>query len=376
MGRAGEPDDYRRRIAVAAAGAALIAGVWLVLSDGPASSTSHGAGATATGPRTPNTAIGGVASDEAGRVTIAPSRVAPAQTTVPATPTRHTGATTPTTVASTTPPTMPPTPSIVSAPTSPSSTQPQIPSHPATAPRAVSSVVVQAPPGAAGVAAALIASVNRQSGGRESIPITRENVLLLNRWMANEGGLWADNPLNTSHGAGGSPHQYTAGGQDTGIPIFPNMSVGVAANAATLLANPQYAHILHVLSRGTASCITFANAVIRSPWASGHYDSAQVGSRPGEGQGPGTARTPRTSEHPPVAVADAGPPGPLMWRCGRPSGSCGHGDDLRAGIGEWAPIPVPESLHDREPGPRQERGQRIVTEKTQRAAAVAGTIPR
>jgi hypothetical protein len=162
---------------------------------------------------------------------------------------------------------------------------------------------VVAPPETAGVAqvaAALIVAVNQSSGGRVSIPVTHDDVVLLGRWMANEGGLWADNPLNTSHGASGYPHQFSASGQDTGIPIFPSMSVGIQANAATLLANPRYARILHVLSRGTASCITFATAVIRSPWASGHYDHDPSGFCSGEiapKRHPGPVRNGRVSNH-------------------------------------------------------------------------------
>lgn len=130
---------------------------------------------------------------------------------------------------------------------------------------------------AAQVAAALIASVDQQAHGTRSIPVTPDNVSLVGRWIVNEGGLPADNPLNTSHGAGGYPHQFTTSGQDTGIPIFPTMAVGVAADAATLLSNPRYARILHVLAGGKASCMTFATAVIRSPWASGHYGHNALG---------------------------------------------------------------------------------------------------
>jgi hypothetical protein len=275
MGRSGDTGDNRRRIAVAAAVAALIAGAWLLVADGAASSASHGVGAIVTQPKTPHRGSEGAATGEVSRVKIPAANVASPQDSAPATPTRSAPATAPTAAA----PTVSPRPSVAAPTTSPPSTQPPpVPSpRQAVAPRAAPSVVAQAPPGAGGVAAALIAAVNRQSGGRESIPVTSENVILLDRWMANEGGLWADNPLNTSHGAGGNPHQYTAGGEDTGIPIFSTMSAGIEANAATLLANPEYAHILHVLSRGTASCMTFANAVIRSPWASGHYDHDPAG---------------------------------------------------------------------------------------------------
>ncbi len=117
----------------------------------------------------------------------------------------------------------------------------------------------------------LISEIDRIENRNGAIPVTADNVSLLERWMANEGGLWANNPLNTSVNAAEYPHQRTANGQDTGIPIFSNMSTGIQATAATLLSNPSYARILRVLRSGSSSCQAFATAVIRSPWASGHY---------------------------------------------------------------------------------------------------------
>jgi hypothetical protein len=127
------------------------------------------------------------------------------------------------------------------------------------------------------VAWQLIAAINARSGSQGAIPETADNLGLLGRWMANEGGLWADNPLNTSLDSASYPHQFTAGGQDTGIPIFPDLAAGLAATATTLLSNPSYARILRVLRSGSASCIAFARVVIQSPWASGHYDHDPAG---------------------------------------------------------------------------------------------------
>jgi len=118
------------------------------------------------------------------------------------------------------------------------------------------------------VAAALIAALNQQSKGSPTVPATTNNLGLLERWMANEGGLWANNPLNTSLGSAGYPHQFTTSGQDTGIPIFPTMATGIKATASTLQSYPG---ILHALASGKSSCTNFATAVIHSPWASGHY---------------------------------------------------------------------------------------------------------
>ncbi len=131
--------------------------------------------------------------------------------------------------------------------------------------------------GTSRAAAGLIRAIDQQSGSRGAIPDTADNVELLGRWMDNEGGLWADNPLNTSLHAGSYPHQFTSGGQDTGIPIFPSLATGLAATATTLLSNPSYARILKVLGSGSASCISFARAVIQSPWAAGHYDYNPAG---------------------------------------------------------------------------------------------------
>ena len=131
--------------------------------------------------------------------------------------------------------------------------------------------------GTAAVAVSLFSTIGLNSNGKYSIPVTANNISLLTRWMANEGGLWANNPLNTSHGSAAYPHQVTTSGQDTGIPIFPSLSSGIAATAATLLSNPSYERILRLLGSGKASCVSFARAVIRSPWASGHYGHDPVG---------------------------------------------------------------------------------------------------
>jgi hypothetical protein len=130
---------------------------------------------------------------------------------------------------------------------------------------------------AAQVAAELIGAINQQAARNGTIPVTVNNVSLLARWIDNEGGLWANNPLNTSLDSATYAHQFTTSGQDTGIPIFPNLSVGVVATAATLLANPSYTRIVRSLRSGSASCATFARAVIRSPWASGHYGHDPAG---------------------------------------------------------------------------------------------------
>jgi len=150
------------------------------------------------------------------------------------------------------------------------------------------------------VAQDLIAAVDAQSNGVYTIAATADNLSLIESWMANEGGLWADNPLNTSLGTGRYPHQITSGGQDTGIPIFPDIVVGIDATAKTLLSNGAYATILAVLDRGDAPCGAFASAVIDSPWASSHYghDPARFcGSTAGTGAVPSTTACLRLPDH-------------------------------------------------------------------------------
>jgi len=121
------------------------------------------------------------------------------------------------------------------------------------------------------VATDLIDAVDARSGGRYAIVATPDNVILLETWMDNEGGLWADNPLNTSLDAARYPDQRTTSGEDTGIPIFPDIQIGIDATAATLLSGHVYAGILQILGEGTASCDAFARAVMASPWAASHY---------------------------------------------------------------------------------------------------------
>jgi hypothetical protein len=247
-----------RRATIAAAAAMVVVGSWFVVS-------------SATGSAAPSTT---------------------ARTHAPASPVE----TVPSPV--TTPMTVPPTSDTVVRSTSsvpvttaaPATSAPTTAAHP-TAPVAIGSAVPRSsaasraalrgsasgpmakPSGAtARAAVSLIAAIHVASHGTVPIPVTTDNIDLLGRWMANEGGLWADNPLNTSLDAGSYPHQFSAGGQDTGIPIFPSLAAGVAATATTLLSNSRYAHILKVLGSGSASCLVFARAVIQSPWASGHYD--------------------------------------------------------------------------------------------------------
>ena len=249
-------DRHRRALLTLTAMLVVAGGAWTAVAAATASAVVHRTDATAPGLPGHRVSRAPAAPADPGATPPAP---APAVTAAPP--------------ASTSAAPLPvPKPAPVAAPAKPPASRPA-PPPPGSAPLVAAPESTQA----AQVAAALIASVDQQSHGTRSIPATPDNVGLVARWIMNEGGLRADNPLNTSHGAGGYPHQVTAGGQDTGIPIFPTMAVGVAADAATLLSNPRYARILHVLAGGKASCMAFATAVIRSPWASGHYGHNPLG---------------------------------------------------------------------------------------------------
>jgi hypothetical protein len=241
-------------MALAALGLVTV-GSWCVVSAATGSTDLHATGsaglADALHPVRPNVTV---------PITIPPAPVADSMAPV-----------TPSSLA----PVDPPPAAVISIPRTPPSTAPlsstprqrRAPSHPAASP-----VMAPASSETARVAVDLISAINLQARGKVKIPPSAQNVALLGRWMANEGGLWANNPLNTSMGSGANPHQRTSGGADTGIPVFSTMNSGVEATATTLLSNPSYARILRVLRSGRASCLAFATAVVRSPWASGHYD--------------------------------------------------------------------------------------------------------
>ena len=176
--------------------------------------------------------------------------------------------------------------------TAPSATVPPVTAPPATAPPATSppagGASATVPAEVASVAQGIIAAIDQREPAGRQIPATADNILLLGRWMAMEGGLWANNPLNTDLHAGQFPHQYSGSGQDTGTPIFPTMQVGMDNAAATLVGNGAYAPILAQLRSGTATCTAFASAVIRSPWAASHYGhnpGAICGAPPGAALG-------------------------------------------------------------------------------------------
>jgi hypothetical protein len=183
-----------------------------------------------------------------------------------------------------------------------------------------STAFVADPSTEAQVAQDIMIAIDGQSKGAYDIVASPANVTLLQSWMANEGGLWADNPLNTSLDAGRYPHQFTSGGSDTGIPIYPDIQIGIAATATTLLMNRAYASILAVLDQNTGDCASFARAVIDSPWAASHYgqDPARFcGPSAGSGPVPGG---------PVVTACLRLPHGGKRWmaRAERVPGTCGR----------------------------------------------------
>jgi hypothetical protein len=250
-----------------AAVGALVIGSWFVMSAATVPPPAHATVTTAVQPRNASRALASKAPGASTQITVSATTQPVVQNLV--SPTTTLAPSAPTTLA----PAASPTPVAPARNTSVPPTKPPIPRKQASQ----SPMVVPGSSGEAHVAALLIAAINQQANRESAIPGTADNISLLGRWIANEGGIWANNPLNTSHGSAAYPHQFTTSGQDSGIPIFPSMSSGIAATATTLLSNPSYSRILKVLRSGTASCVSFARAVIRSPWASGHYGHDPAG---------------------------------------------------------------------------------------------------
>jgi hypothetical protein len=196
----------------------------------------------------------------------------------------------------------------------------------------------------------LIAALDTRATGAVDISATPGNVALLEAWMANEGGLWADNPLNTSLDAARYPHQFTSSGLDTGIPIYPSLGVGIEETATTLLSNPSYARILTVLDHRSATCVAFASAVIESPWAASHYGYDPSGFCPADGV-PDLDASLRGAVRP-----RSHRPGPGGRHRARPARArVGHPVRAVAGRGR-GPAPVPAPVNGtRHRGPRPRR---------------------
>jgi hypothetical protein len=195
------------------------------------------------------------------------------------------------------------------------------------APTAGDNGSVAQPTTEAQVSTDLIAAIDSRSDGRYSIVATADNVSLLETWMDNEGGLWADNPLNTSLDADRYPHQVTSSGQNTGIPVFPDIKVGIDATAQTLLSDHAYVEILWVLSEGTASCESFARAVMASPWAASHY-----GGNPAHFCGAtGGSGTPGSTTTACLRVRNRGNSVRMPGLCGHKANAGGSGRGGRAG---------------------------------------------
>ena len=93
--------------------------------------------------------------------------------------------------------------------------------------------------------------------------------------------------------AGRTPVLVTTAGDDTSIPIFPDIQIGIDATAATLLSSRAYSAILWTLSEGTATCDAFALGVMASPWAASHYggDPSHFCGNSGDGGTPGVGVT-------------------------------------------------------------------------------------
>jgi hypothetical protein len=96
-------------------------------------------------------------------------------------------------------------------------------------------------------------------------PQTSANINSILAWINHEGGGGTNNPLNTTLAMGGSTSFNSVGVQN-----FSSLSIGVAANARTLLGGG-YSDILSALRSGGGLCgRSFAGL---STWSGGGYSS-------------------------------------------------------------------------------------------------------
>jgi len=96
-------------------------------------------------------------------------------------------------------------------------------------------------------------------------PQTSANVNSILAWINHEGGGGTNNPLNTTLAMGGSTSFNSVGVQN-----FSSLTIGVAANARTLLGGG-YSDILSALRSGNGLCGRSFSGL--STWSGGGYSS-------------------------------------------------------------------------------------------------------
>jgi hypothetical protein len=95
-------------------------------------------------------------------------------------------------------------------------------------------------------------------------PQSSANINSILGWINHEGGGGTNNPLNTTQAMGGSTSFNSVGVQN-----FPSMTIGVAANARTLMGS-QYSEIVSALRSGQGLCGRSFSGL--STWSGGGYD--------------------------------------------------------------------------------------------------------
>jgi len=103
-------------------------------------------------------------------------------------------------------------------------------------------------------------------------PQTSANINSILGWINHEGGGGTNNPLNTTYGSPGSntPRMPGTVFNSAGVMNYPSLSVGVLANARTLLGGG-YSDIVAALRSGQGLCgRSFASL---STWSGGGYSS-------------------------------------------------------------------------------------------------------
>lgn len=94
------------------------------------------------------------------------------------------------------------------------------------------------------------------------VPVTPENLRVIDAWMRAEGGASHNNPLNTTQGAPGASDFNSVG-----VKTYTSYQQGLQATIQTL-TNGLYSNILDALRSGT-SAKAVADAIAASPWGTG-----------------------------------------------------------------------------------------------------------
>src|SRR5215472_104969 len=134
--------------------------------------------------------------------------------------------------------------------------------------------LLSSPTGGTGASPTVIGTGQGQAFARSLLatigaPQTAANIQSIMGWIAREGGGGANNPLNTTLPMPGSSNFNELGGGQ-GVQNYPSVSVGIAANAKTLLGG-NYREIVAALRSGQGLCGRSWSEL--STWSGGGYSS-------------------------------------------------------------------------------------------------------